>query len=302
MPSSRTRIRPRRDAKQILATVIWASLILVAAVLLSRRYAGGFSSQQGSVVAACLAGTAAMLLSLAAHLIYYAGRNSQKQPTAHFLTGVATLLPPSAIALTVFPFGSNAGIAYLAGLFLLAATALVLTAEHALWSTGIADRRTTRRHMLTSPDGTPATGSTEQPLTSPRHRVSSAPLPSSPEQASAQQPGQTETTAFDDQPPSQWMTRTTTPDGSERIAGSVHVHFAAGQRQAAIHLPFVPPLADVPQVDCQVLDDDSARLRVTDARPYGARIEVKRGQPVGEAGTIEVGFVAAAACRHRHAA
>ena len=71
MPSSRNRIRPRRDAKQILATVIWASLILVAAVLLSRRYAGGFSSQQGSVVAACLAGTAAMLLSLSAHLIYY---------------------------------------------------------------------------------------------------------------------------------------------------------------------------------------------------------------------------------------
>lgn len=303
MPATRATIRPRRDAKQILATVIWVSLILVATVLFSRRLAGGFSTEGGSAATACLAGTVAMILSLAAHLIYYAGQDAGTRRTAHFLTGVVSLVPPCTIAMTVFPFGSIAGVTYLTTLFLLAATWLIVTAESALWQGRPSDRRATWRRGSTAPSGPNVAGESKRPLLGEARQLSNAPASVAGFAGIQTFPARhLNCCEFSDPPPLQWMTRSATPDGSERVEGSVQVHFAAGQNQAAIHLPFVPPLAEIPRIDCEVLDDGSARLRVTDARPYGARIEVKRGQPVRDAATIEVGFVAVAIRRHQHAA
>ena len=60
------------------------------------------------------------------------------------------------------------------------------------------------------------------------------------------------------QPPvpntSQWIRRTRDDAGSERIEGTARVSFAAGQRQATLHIPFIPPLESVPQIECHAVD------------------------------------------------
>ena len=72
-----------------------------------------------------------------------------------------------------------------------------------------------------------------------------------------------------------WMQRHTTDDGQEQIQGGVVVPFAAGQKQANVHLAFCPPLSATPEVVCDC-DSSACRFKVAAVYPYGVRIEMKR--------------------------
>ncbi|MDA1014490.1 MAG: hypothetical protein O3A00_08580 [Planctomycetota bacterium] len=61
----------------------------------------------------------------------------------------------------------------------------------------------------------------------------------------------------------------------ELIEGEVRVRFGSDDRRQIVHLPFVPHLAHIPELECETSSRD-ARARVTDRRRYGARIEVTR--------------------------
>jgi len=101
---------------------------------------------------------------------------------------------------------------------------------------------------------------------------------------------------------SQWMTRSVTSEGWERIEGAVKVDFAPGQKQAVIHLPFYPPLMGQPEIECESLAESAVRFKVAAAHPYGARIEAKRAGEADTAETVEVGFTAVASPDERGAA
>ena len=84
------------------------------------------------------------------------------------------------------------------------------------------------------------------------------------------------------------------PQGGEQVEGVLQAVFAAGRNQAAIHVPFSPPLSAVPSVTCRVLDDTTTRARVTVAKSYGVRVEVKRDGDVSEPASVAVSISASA--------
>jgi hypothetical protein len=53
--------------------------------------------------------------------------------------------------------------------------------------------------------------------------------------------------------------------------------FPAGTRQAVLHIPFSPAFAETPRVECEVADGSEVRLKMGAIFPYGARVELKRG-------------------------
>jgi hypothetical protein len=93
----------------------------------------------------------------------------------------------------------------------------------------------------------------------------------------------------DDEQTRQWMTRQSLPGGIDQIEGAIRVSFAAGQRTASVHVPFSPPFATVPTVDCELTGDEPARWKVSVVYPYGMRIELKRASS-NAASEIELSY------------
>lgn len=89
----------------------------------------------------------------------------------------------------------------------------------------------------------------------------------------------------------QWMTRQSLPDGTEQIEGAIRVSFAAGQRAASVHVPFSPPFATVPQVECETDGDDPARWKLAVVYAYGMRVDLKR-ESSDEPAEIELSYSA----------
>jgi len=72
--------------------------------------------------------------------------------------------------------------------------------------------------------------------------------------------------------------RTKDADGSELVEGVMRVHFDKGQKRANVHVPFSPPLAGMPEVECECVDGDDLRLKVPVRQSYGIRIEARRSK------------------------
>lgn len=70
--------------------------------------------------------------------------------------------------------------------------------------------------------------------------------------------------------------RVTDAHGGEMIEGTVTIRFSRGQKRANVHVPFSPPLAGRPEVECNAVDDDSIRVKVPECRAWGLRIEGRR--------------------------
>ena len=85
-------------------------------------------------------------------------------------------------------------------------------------------------------------------------------------------------------------------DGTVRIEGRLAAELAAGQRSAALHVLFCPPLAERPELNAMLCDGGTAEVRVTDVECYGARIELRRSaRAAGEAGSYVVAWEAVSA-------
>ncbi len=79
--------------------------------------------------------------------------------------------------------------------------------------------------------------------------------------------------------------------GGEMIEGTIKVFFEQGQKRAHLHVPFSPPLAGLPEVECEPTGDDPIRLKVAVRQPYGVRIEARRAE-ANEALRTEISFAA----------
>ena len=79
--------------------------------------------------------------------------------------------------------------------------------------------------------------------------------------------------------------------GGEMIDGTIRVFFEVGQKRAHLHVPFSPPLAGLPDVECEAVSDDSVRCKVAVRQPYGIRIEARRSD-ASQALQTDIGFAA----------
>lgn len=96
--------------------------------------------------------------------------------------------------------------------------------------------------------------------------------------------------ATGDDTPSCELVRRKLPDGSHVWLGTLWIEFSAGQRTATEHLPFCPAFPGVPTVEFAQLDGPAARLRLGQALPNGARLEVKLASVAKTAEVVVVEF------------
>ena len=87
------------------------------------------------------------------------------------------------------------------------------------------------------------------------------------------------------------LQRSQDESGSEVVEGVIRVRFDKGQKRANLHVPFSPPLAGMPDVECECVGDEPLRLKVPVRQSYGIRIEARRSN-ADEALDTEVGFAA----------
>lgn len=91
------------------------------------------------------------------------------------------------------------------------------------------------------------------------------------------------------------MERRTLESGAELLEGQLVATFAAGSRQAVLHVPFSPPFSAAPKVECEVVDGADVRIKVGAVFPYGTRLELKRNSP--ELPALEVAVQVYAECQ-----
>ncbi len=103
-----------------------------------------------------------------------------------------------------------------------------------------------------------------------------------------------------DENTTQWMTRRQEPDG-EAIEGTVRVDFAAGQRDATVHVTFCPPLPSVPEVELECVDGEDWQIRPEAVLPYGLRIQVRRSEGIAIEQSGLVAYLATASRRSQAA-
>ena len=298
MPRSSMTSLGTKDWRLPLATAIWSGLIVIAVVLASRKLAGALSDPV-SALAACVVTTAAVGLSLLAHLLFaWAGSVDRRGMSRQITAGVVTLVPPFAVGTVLLPGPSMLAVSYLTALFLFTSTFVLLLDDSLFRSVSIRPTSATDRRELKKTPFEPA------------GHAQDAIMPSAIDQAlsdsvvlpAMQDADELPFAEDSNRSVSQWMTRSVTDEGQECIEGAVQVHFDPGQKQAMIHLPFCPPLLEQPAVECEVLSDAEVRFKIGAVHPYGARIEARRTGPIENAETVEVGFSAIAAAAQEDAA
>jgi hypothetical protein len=104
-------------------------------------------------------------------------------------------------------------------------------------------------------------------------------------------------------PPLQSMQRRLADDGSREILeGEFTAVFAAGQKTAVVHVAFCPPLAGIPEVECEPLDGPEVRWKAAVVQPYGLRIDVQRSGAKDGPAEVHLAWFATANCRLTEAA
>ena len=71
----------------------------------------------------------------------------------------------------------------------------------------------------------------------------------------------------------------TVQDGWDTVMGYYRCSFEPGQRRSILHIAFQPAMPNTPEVETMVLDVDDARIRLTESKVFGLRIEVVLSQP-----------------------
>ena len=96
--------------------------------------------------------------------------------------------------------------------------------------------------------------------------------------------------SVDESGPAESWTRTET-DGEVSIEAVMLARFAEGSKLAVVHLPFVPPLPSVPQIECEPLESGcDVTIKTEAAYRHGARLSVTR-PTAGPAESVPIGVM-----------
>ena len=270
---------------QTTAASIWCGTIVVAILLLSRRVAADWEPP-ASFWPAVLVSSFTASLSLAGWACFQRARSSFNPARGEWLAAIMAWCPIGLSGLAVAPANSAFVYGWLIGISLLSASLLALLGR---WErvTGFRAVAFVGSGLQTAQSSAARSSEPGQPgaIATPLATVSSD---SSLSSLTVFDPVSGETV---DGAITQWMTRQTRPAGGEHLEGGVRATFAAGQRSASVHVPFTPPFAAVPLVDCEIVGDESARWKVSVVYSYGMRIELKRNES-REPAEIELAYSA----------
>ncbi len=260
---------PQRSA----AIGLWTAVALFTAVVASRRVAGAYLgplSTPALIMAVILAGSA----SVAALWLFRQNQPRTDDKPADWLPEITAWGLPTLFSLVIAARATPGQGGALLGVAVLGAVAL-----------GVAVLETTHwwPSMLMSLSA--AEFDPTEAVATPGHHAAgairgSAGASSSPNDIEVKSEAEGEEWHDErDESTTQWMTRRDEPDG-EAIEGTVRVHFAAGQREAVVHVTFCPPLPSLPEVELECVDGEDWQIKTEAALPYGIRIQVRRSKAV----------------------
>lgn len=252
-------------------------LFLLSLVLLARRASGGF---QRPIDPEVFVATALILAAVSASLRLIWLRTASSS-LSHWNALLLICLPTAASAII--------GISLmLPGSSTMAATAfwlILLAGEGAVWGRVMVRRRSGRS------DRRPYTASY---VVSDEHE----PMLDSPDSPGVAQTGAS--LLGMDAPPypaehvSQQLTRLCDASGHDAVKALLRGTFAPGQRALSLHIAFCPPLESTPEVQAHQLEGADARIKVGQALPYGARIDLRLQQFSQETETVLIEVLAGA--------
>ncbi len=259
------------------AIVIWSSMIAVTVLLLSRRVSGGIENI-ASAWPCVLVSFLATLLSGFGWLSFQQQAGATSPRTAQ-IAAVVAWLPTWLSGLALLPSDSPLARGWLFGIAALSAAGFGLSLASPTRQRGVAteDPLLARRanELSRVPESVDRTPTSDRPDVGVR---------ATPSDLSVFDPVTGESTT-------QWMTRQALPGGVDQIEGASRVSFTAGQRAASVHVPFSPPFAGAPQVECEANGDNPVRWKVSVVYAYGMRVELKR-ESNDEPGDIELSYSA----------
>ena len=226
------------------------------AVVLSSCRMSGQLSQDLSNLEVCSAVTLAVMISLLAYVLYWSTGRSHREFQSLILVGVVTLVPPFALGLALQPNPSTVAISYLVSLFFLAGMAVFAMGE-----------------MIVVP---PQPDNRDSHPTLPTQNGSSLIQNSVSETIKKGAAFRSQSDLKDDPLVTQWIKRSVSEKYQEQIEGEITVVMRDGQKLSVVHVPFVPPLAARPQIECWGENDSQVRFKVASINSFGIRIEIRR--------------------------
>ena len=88
----------------------------------------------------------------------------------------------------------------------------------------------------------------------------------------------------------QSIVRVENADGTETISGTLSARFEAGQRSAAIHVGFCPPLSLDPIVECEQSGGPDADIKPVHILPHGAKFDIRLKRTALEPAIVQLEF------------
>jgi hypothetical protein len=85
-----------------------------------------------------------------------------------------------------------------------------------------------------------------------------------------------------------WLKRSVTDAGLDTLEGTIRAEFSAGQSLGVVHVPFCPPFAATPCLECELAGNPHIRIKGKGVYPYGCRVELKRTGDATTVGRAEV--------------
>jgi hypothetical protein len=286
------------------AVAVWSGLATVALVIVVRRLSGAFTQPLPLPIFLSVT-MVGVLLNLGGNALYRAGGTVFGGHLGDIPVGVATLLPPFAMATAILPGDAPFAGASLATLFIVAGTVVLLLADpglvEALWK-----RHTDGESVPLFQDPGLSTGKHTN-TTAARTETPVLPgLPTVPIDEVSDSVSLGTAAGDEHRIPNGniefWVTRGTNGKGEEYVDGGLFVKFSPHQKRTTMHIPFVPPFNEQPRVVCKVQEEANVRIKVASIHTFGARLEARRTEAIAETGLVEVRFSATAAKRHIEAA
>jgi hypothetical protein len=254
--------------RRVLAGACLGGLVVVAAVLASRRAGGMFAEPLSAGTLFCT-GTLITSLTLIAqwpHRLFARGLTETRErrvDVADVLALGTPLFVAALLAAAMTLPGTSLGGVLLLWLPLIAAQAALVWLHRNRYRDRLADEKAASQDVAIE-------------LDAPRTELAPTAAEHSEEELSDEESSDEELS--DEQLPTD-VTQTWTRrivDGVDVLEGMARVEFRAGARVTNLHVSVCPPFAAMPEVFAEATDGAAADVKVAEALTFGLRIEVRR--------------------------
>lgn len=257
-------------------------LLLSGGMLAIRRVTGATNPLEPAWLLA-----AGLLLAAIAWCIHWcratAGRRAQSEPPAVVGVRSATAL---GLAMNAFGLAMNA--------FGLGAMSTAWWAGFAFWTLIVAEevwawKRSVGVFLAPPPNKLGHSHRVLVALRDARHWVRSMTMPAAP--AGERSPASAPLADADDRVWQRYV-RSLTDAGEDQVRGTLRVAFVAGARTATAHVAFCPPFAERPRFEANQTAGPTARFKVAQILPQGARLELRLPAAAAGGERVDLSFTA----------